>query len=339
MDREVAIELLKQEKGVLVQVINTGYMIGIGKEYTDKGRATIEALDLAIKALGQTVSEDCISRDGLLFSLEPMMEDWEGMKTVKLIIETIPSVPPTERTLESEQMREYIPKDEVLDIIKSMPMDMVEEYVYELDGIWLVDDEEKFQLSPETSTNEGVAQSATTTDCISRAGLLFALEPMMEDWQGMKTVKLIIETIPPVTQPISEDCISRKQAIEAIEGVDWYHVNSQGELVSGSTSDEESWYKAEDIYKAFESLPPVTPTERTREWIPVSEKNPSQTGEYLVTAVCDNGSTFTDKFGYTPTTDGGWYDPEVPSQTHTDWNEHIIAWQPMPTPYKGGDTE
>lgn len=31
---------------------------------------------------------------GLLFALEPMMEDWEGMKTVKLIVETIPSVPP-----------------------------------------------------------------------------------------------------------------------------------------------------------------------------------------------------------------------------------------------------
>lgn len=55
------------------------------------------------------------------------------------------------------------------------------------------------------------------------------------------------------------DCISRKQAIEAIEGVDWYHVNPKGELVSGSTSDEESWYKAEDVYKALESLPPVEP--------------------------------------------------------------------------------
>lgn len=86
---------------------------------------------------------------------------------------------------------------------------------------------EKHQLSGETSTNtptntstnEGDAESATTTDCISR-----------------------------------------QQAIEAIEGVDWYHVNSKGELVHGSTSEDESWYRAEDIYKAIESLPPVTPT-------------------------------------------------------------------------------
>lgn len=91
---------------------------------------------------------------------------------------------------------------------------------------------EKHQLSGETSTIfekesvEGDAESATTTDCISR-----------------------------------------QQTIEAIEEVDWYHVNSKGELVHGSTSDEESWYKADDIYKAIESLPPVTPTERTGEWI------------------------------------------------------------------------
>lgn len=60
-------------------------------------------------------------------------------------------------------------------------------------------------------------------------------------------------------QTESDDCISRQQAIEAIEDVDWYHVNSKGELVSGSTSDEKSWYKAEDIYKALKSLKPVTP--------------------------------------------------------------------------------
>lgn len=63
------------------------------------------------------------------------------------------------------------------------------------------------------------------------------------------------------------DCISRQQAIDAIEDVDWYHVNPKGELVHGSTSDEESWYRAEDIYKAIESLPSVIPTERTGEWI------------------------------------------------------------------------
>lgn len=132
------------------------------------------------------------------------------------IIEGMPSCNQKQVTskLESEQMREYIPKGEVLDIIKSMPMDLVEEYVYELDGIWIDDKEEVDYCNncPYISWSEG---------CV----------------------------------------ICRQQVVEAIEGVDWYHVNSKGELVHGSTSDEESWYKAEDIYKAIESLPPVTPTE------------------------------------------------------------------------------
>lgn len=70
------------------------------------------------------------------------------------------------------------------------------------------------------------------------------------------------------------------------------------------------------------------------DWIPVSEKQPSQTGEYLVTVEYDGGVTFTDKFGYTPTADGGWYDPEEPNQTHIDWNKYVIAWMPLPEPYK-----
>ena len=58
-----------------------------------------------------------------------------------------------------------------------------------------------------------------------------------------------------------------------------------------------------------------------------------------MTVVYDNEVTFTDKFGYTPTTDGGWYDPEVPSQAYIDWNKHIIAWMPLPEPYKERRTD
>ena len=56
---------------------------------------------------------------------------------------------------------------------------------------------------------------------------------------------------------VSKDCISREQAIEAIGEVDWYHINRVGELVHGAASDETALYRAEDIYKAIESLPSV----------------------------------------------------------------------------------
>lgn len=77
------------------------------------------------------------------------------------------------------------------------------------------------------------------------------------DWEYTNTPIDTPTNIP--TNTPTNDYISRQQAIDAIEDVDWHHVNSKGELVSGSTSGEESWYKVEDIYEALESLKPITP--------------------------------------------------------------------------------
>ena len=73
------------------------------------------------------------------------------------------------------------------------------------------------------------------------------------------------------------------------------------------------------------------------EWIPVSERLPSQTGEYLVTVYFE-GCIWTDKFEYTPTLDGGWRDNETNPQV-IDWNDSVIAWMPLPEPYKGDTGE
>lgn len=57
-----------------------------------------------------------------------------------------------------------------------------------------------------------------------------------------------------------DDMISRQAAIDAVDGVDWYHQNQRGEMVHGANSDEhQAWYKADDIYKAIEALPPAQP--------------------------------------------------------------------------------
>ena len=62
------------------------------------------------------------------------------------------------------------------------------------------------------------------------------------------------------------DYISRQAAIEAIERIDWYHINQNGELVSGANSQEhEPLYKAADIYAAIEVVPAAQPEQR---WIP-----------------------------------------------------------------------
>ena len=56
------------------------------------------------------------------------------------------------------------------------------------------------------------------------------------------------------------DLIERQTAIDAIEEVDWYHQNKNKDMVSGANSFEhQAWYKADDIYKTLEALPPAQP--------------------------------------------------------------------------------
>lgn len=65
---------------------------------------------------------------------------------------------------------------------------------------------------------------------------------------------------------MSDDTISRKATIDAIEGVDWYHINKDGRLVHGANSDDhEPLYKAKDVYKVLNDVPSAQPEERTEE--------------------------------------------------------------------------
>ena len=55
-----------------------------------------------------------------------------------------------------------------------------------------------------------------------------------------------------------DDTISRRAAIDAMEGVDWYHINKDGQLTHGANSEEdEPLYKAEDVYKVLNDMPSV----------------------------------------------------------------------------------
>ena len=68
------------------------------------------------------------------------------------------------------------------------------------------------------------------------------------------------------------DYIKREDAIEAIENTDWYHFNSQAEMVHGANSDlHQAWYSANDIYSAVENVPSadVAPV-RHGHWIKIS---------------------------------------------------------------------
>lgn len=41
---------------------------------------------------------------------------------------------------------------------------------------------------------------------------------------------------------------------EAIDNVDWYRQDDNKDMVIGAANEHEAWYRAEDIYRALESL-------------------------------------------------------------------------------------
>lgn len=110
------------------------------------------------------------------------------------------------------------------------------------------------------------------------------------------------------------DLISRQDAIR------W--VKTECNPYGKPTLDFES---GKNVIEHLEQMPSA------QQWIPCSERLPAQTGEYLVTVYCTKNVFFIDKFDYMPTSDG-WVDPE----TAVDWNDYVIAWMPLPKPYKKG---
>ena len=108
-------------------------------------------------------------------------------------------------------------------------------------------------------------------DTISRAAAIDALNKM-KIYRPLDSDRYVISDCLnkivnlPSAQPTGtntvqvEDCISRAAVVDAIEGVDWYHINRNGEMVHGANSAEhQAWYKADDIYKAIERVPSAQP--------------------------------------------------------------------------------
>lgn len=65
----------------------------------------------------------------------------------------------------------------------------------------------------------------------------------------------------------------------------------------------------------------------SRKWIPVSERLPSESGWYLVTVQ-----------GYETVTDVTLYSADGYSWSDVSAKQRVIAWMPLPEPYKEGDT-
>lgn len=97
-----------------------------------------------------------------------------------------------------------------------------------------------------------------------------------------------------------EDCISRKAAIDSLIG--W----------ETDPSDE-------DIESELRKLPSVNP----QKWIPCKERLPEEYQRVMVT-ICKSGY-YVDVLTY-------WSDSDI-------WKLYVVAWMPLPEPWKEGDAE
>lgn len=146
---------------------------------------------------------------------------------------------------------------------------------------------------------------------------------------------------------MANDTISRKATIDAMEDVDWYHINKDGQLTHGANSEEdEPLYKAEDVYKVLNDMPTAQPEQR---WIPV-KAHPATDEEresrpdinyWLDCEMPDDGQeilvTVKHKDWIGVEKDVCYVDSDYSLDSGYDWLDDIIAWMPLPEPYREGE--
>ena len=143
------------------------------------------------------------------------------------------------------------------------------------------------------------------------------------------------------------DTIYREDAIKAIENMRcWLTLASQrGDM--GRVLWDEYYIKFEDAIDALMLIPSA---DRPQEWIPCSERLPEHSGDYLVCpsdSVLEDYSDFSDVMIMPYDADceafGWWverYHPISLGYLDSDFNEfEVLAWMPLPEPWKGADDE
>ena len=217
------------------------------------------------------------------------------------------------------------------------------------------DDQVAFEMAIEALKEQPVRYR----DCISRADAIDRVGHWIDDKATddaqARAVAIINDLrylpsaiLQPIAQPETTDCttdlISRQAAVDVlIEGQDGsgHTYELIGELI-----DKVNALPSADRPKEMAELKKVRrgewaetiaytcpecgtelmkPDRPTGEWIPVSERLPEEYDQYL--CYCEGGECYV-----------YWLDNK-PWAGRIVEEEKIIAWQPLPEPYKGGDTE
>ena len=108
-----------------------------------------------------------------------------------------------------------------------------------------------------------------------------------------------------------------------------------------------------DVYNAIKTIPSTQPEINTGQWIPCSERLPERYGWYLCTLKdgrvncyywnrkgewVDNGKKhWFDLYNIRSRYTGEEINPEQEGSVY--WTDWVIAWMPLPEPYKEGDSD
>ena len=111
-----------------------------------------------------------------------------------------------------------------------------------------------------------------------------------------------------------DDYISRADAMGAVQD----HFNANG------FKGYDDGQKMMDRIKALPSA--------DAEWIPCSERLPSESGDYLCTIPLDADETYTEVLTFHK---GRFYEDDA--EWGATFYDDVLAWMPLPKPYKGGE--
>lgn len=127
-----------------------------------------------------------------------------------------------------------------------------------------------------------------------------------------------------VEQEPCEDAISRQATVEFLEKHAEIYEDVRVKM---------GFKASASLINNRNNLPPVTPTQN---WIPTSERQPEENGNYLAFYRSSDGTAAL-KFVMVDHCDagGGWLHEESGKKSY----KKVIAWMPLPEPYKAGSEE
>jgi len=129
---------------------------------------------------------------------------------------------------------------------------------------------------------------------------------------GFDYTQALDMAIKALEQEPCEDAVSRNQVVEWLQ-----------------RASDDSIQHAIDSNLKF--MPPITPTRKKGKWIPCSERLPKKTGWYLITFKVYGGDYAVCEMSYRKP-ENYWIQNDIGKKILD--NDEVVAWMPLPEPYK-----